>query len=97
MVIPKTRMKYFDFIKHRRCTEVKDKNDKKICEGNIIKDEKTGMKYIISFGFFNTMDTCGFGFWKKLINGFKNKAMTSDCSTEIIIGNIYENPELLNS
>ena len=88
---------YFDFIKHRRCTEVKDKNDKKICEGDIVEDLKTGMKYIISFGFFNTRHTGGHGFWKKPINGSINKAMTSDCSTEIIIGNTYETPELLNS
>ena len=88
---------YFDFIKHRRCTEVKDKNDKKIYEDDIIEDEKTGMKYIISFGFFNTRHTGGFGFWKKPINGSTSKVMTSDCSTEIIIGNIYENAGLLNS
>lgn len=65
-------------------TGLKDKNGKEIYEGDIIR-EKWGGK-----GNKNVMKWMGNGFWLERENG--EKYLPNDME---IIGNIYENPDLL--
>lgn len=88
-------LKYFDnkpFL-IMQCSGVKDKNDKLIYEGDIVKISPSGFfdnnrdvfcikftdGYRLAYQDWQTLDTIG---------GFSNKLFE-------IIGNIYENPELL--
>ena len=80
-------------------TSLKDKNDKKIYEGDILDvccgsitgikwiDKPYAVKYIANLG-FNTPRFC----WTK--DGENDMDSTHWC---IIIGNIFENPELLEA
>jgi uncharacterized phage protein (TIGR01671 family) len=75
-------------------TGLHDKNGKEIYEGDIVKFENIKAKIIYGF--------CGFEF--EWIDGYTDKIRL--CKTEPlfknvslifeVIGNIYENPELLN-
>jgi hypothetical protein len=67
-------------------TGLKDKNGKKIFEGDIVKIDYNTMKY----GIIEFIDH---GFWIK--NGFGDHIMPYFQSMEIV-GNIYENKEFLN-
>lgn len=81
----------FDFKNLIQCTGLKDKNGKLIFEGDIVKDCD-----INSFGIFEiTYDTFfgGFYFQDKEGNTF-DLGYPIHCNCEVI-GNIYENPELL--
>lgn len=77
-----------------QCTGLKDKNGKLIYEGDIIELTrsrnygwcKRGRRLVVSW---NTFNCCGFGFGAI---GNLTKKCADNC---IVIGNIHENPELL--
>jgi uncharacterized phage protein (TIGR01671 family) len=71
----------WDGLDVQQFTGVKDKNEKEIWEGDIIKTPrgKTTIKY--SYTYFSPLDDSGeYGWFASLVE---------------VIGNIYENPELL--
>jgi uncharacterized phage protein (TIGR01671 family) len=79
-------------------TELKDKNEKEIYEGDIIT--KYGIPTIVMFGIYDNyshdpeMLVEGNGFYLQHINSNEISKFVYMGSEEII-GNIYENPELL--
>lgn len=90
-------------------TGLVDRNGKEIYEGDILLSQGQNKEFIQVVEFHNTDKTCGRG-WVgvnhvqiELINGEEIKNKISDrfsyfsfpCSCEII-GNIHDNPELLN-
>ncbi len=75
-------------------TGLKDKNNKEICEGNIVrffKDEILCVKWIKDEACFYALSK--YGIENKIMVGAKiNKTSVKNME---VIGNIYENPELL--
>lgn len=75
-----------------QCTGLKDKNDKEIYEGDIIKG-----KYWLSgkyYRFIGEIEYVGSGFRAKGVKQYKGIASEFNPTFEVI-GNVYENPELL--
>lgn len=70
-------------IKLMQYTGLKDKNEKEIYEGDIIKT-RNGIGVVIWLSEFDGYDITG---W---VCGFRNQNIPSE-----VIGNIYENPELI--
>lgn len=68
-------------------TGLKDRNGKEIYEGDILKEN-------LSFGGHKSVEYIGNGFWCKNENG--DRSMPTEEYREVI-GNIYENPELVKS
>jgi len=83
------RMLYTDFI---------SKNGKQICEGDIITTEFDCGPYVVKFGIIDIEDDesyerhtiCGF-----YLEGGGTREHMDDMRKSKVIGNIYENPELL--
>ncbi len=74
-------------------TSLNDENGKEIYEGDIIHGENT-YKYIV---FYNESEC---GFYLRKIGNFQEETLNYDCIADYgfeIIGNIYENPELLEN
>ena len=88
-------------------TGIVDKNGKEIFEGDILRDYTSSGKLIhmseVCFGdTFQFMEEGYYGWYLKLIkSGFNTPAkacqLNSSCRMSEVIGNIYENPELIPS
>jgi uncharacterized phage protein (TIGR01671 family) len=101
---PEGCMTYFDIHKGigdcdviMQCTGLKDKNDKLIYEGDIVSflDEK-GSKQI------GQVNWCEFAYYAEAIDGDEEGNQDIELHPDYlqgieIIGNIYENPELLTN
>ena len=70
------------FIKLMQYTGIKDKNGKEIYEGDIVLQTVSNKKFIVKYDY----DWCGFSPFISCYQGYK---------VYKVIGNIYENPELL--
>lgn len=89
-----------DDVELKQCTGLKDKNDQLIFEGDIVKNKiaigvvkfgnpdlfKDSMCSMFYWEMIKQLDSCEFCFEDDIFTEFK------DCE---IIGNIYENPELI--
>ena len=88
-------------------TGLKDKNGKRIFEGDIVKNEWCFIKgnSIVRFGEYKSLDSsnnyqCGhLGFYLEHISDFNKRTVRKDimyfANKCEIIGNIFDNPELL--
>jgi uncharacterized phage protein (TIGR01671 family) len=80
-------------------TGLKDKHGKEIFEGDIIKDDDWGFSpspVIISVEFVADEERMMCGFYMKEKEGYFNSTVAGWQKEKIeVIGNIYENPELL--
>lgn len=74
-------------------TGLKDKNGKEIYEGDIIRIERLG-DYTNSMKTFIVKVEWLFNGWYYLVNGL-DFPLIEGCETLEVIGNIYENPEIL--
>lgn len=81
-------------------TGKKDKNDKEICEGDILKSYNN-RKWEVKFGeYLSENNGGGNGFYLSEINSLAGKFIAPFANPKTpdeIIGNIYENPELIRS
>lgn len=86
-----------------QCTGLKDKNGKLIYEGDILYNLFSNYKYVVNFGKFTLNYTKPFsvnitGFYITYKENIKNEIdslQMLDLNNIEVIGNIYENPELL--
>ncbi|NLZ46198.1 MAG: hypothetical protein GX896_05850 [Clostridiales bacterium] len=96
----------FDDVELMQCTGVTDKNGKLIYEGDIFKNPLGAGCGIVKYGIYRQLDKsrdyqnvdCGFYvFWN--VN-FSFNTLRTDLNfwaSKKVIGNIYENPELVQS
>ena len=76
-------------------TGVNDMNGKEIYEGDILHGVKNKAKYVVKFGEYSYVEWhCGF-YLDRDNNGKLNEGMGHTNENLEVIGNIYENPELL--
>lgn len=79
-------------------TGLTDKNGKEIYEGDKLRDTLTGMTYVVKFGFCKKFAYNGWYVENEAQNYFTS--LNGDYSTILnsqieVVGNIYENPDLL--
>jgi uncharacterized phage protein (TIGR01671 family) len=97
--------KYENHIPVMQFTGLKDKNDKEIYEGDILKGRYFGKKcfWIIQKGNHRDNENVYFTMWPYVIsdpyrmeyNGFRIESK-GETTFEYIVGSIYENPDILN-
>ena len=90
-----TKIKFISNEIIMQCTSLKDKNDKLIYEGDIVLSENDNNKYVISWdnGCFTFRKiNCKLHFVGAIKAEFRADIGGDDYT---IIGNIYENPELI--
>ena len=81
-------------------TDLKDKNGVEMCEGDILGVPNPTIKYVIKFGEYHyniDYDTCenGVGFYMETVGNEEEKRCLENINYIRVIGNMYENPELL--
>jgi uncharacterized phage protein (TIGR01671 family) len=69
-------------------TGLKDKNDKEICEGDIVRDYDEGYLYKVIYNDYDAQ----FQFYDPVDDNYYSN---NDLAEHEIIGNIHETPELL--
>jgi len=107
-VIPTKLFEGHDIIKLMQYTGLKDKNGIEVYEGDILGEENDdSVKDVVKFGYMKKVNDswgiayCSTGFYieypDKTTNLIHDLEDTYGCRTSehIVIGNIYENPELL--
>lgn len=79
----------FDEIKLMQSTGLKDKNGKEIFEGDILTSQNYPVKGVVEF-------RTDLGLWVHYLKGYNYfEYLGNVAGSKEIIGNIYENPELL--
>ena len=71
-----------------------DKNGRRIFEGDIVKDSDT--LFVVEFGESEFLEYSGWG-WILKSNKSAFQISPADCKVIEVIGNIYDNPELLEN
>lgn len=85
-IIDQTNLEFDEKMIVMQCTGLKDKNNKWIYEGDIVKD-------INIPSYFCIVEWIKGGFYLK--STVSNSFLLFDTTQQEVIGNIYENPELL--
>ena len=86
-------------LKLMQYTGLKDKNGKEIYEGDILQDTLTKIIYAVKFG---NCKKYAFNGWYVENEYYDSRPINGDYDTNVnskieVIGNIYENPELLTT
>jgi uncharacterized phage protein (TIGR01671 family) len=93
--------RYNDFVL-MQWVGLKDKKKKDVYEGDIVYAEANGVRYIVKFGEYvsehaeNDNDT-EWGFYVERIHGKSTESISEANLWLEVIGNIFENPELIKT
>jgi hypothetical protein len=90
-----------DDVEIMQFTGLKDRNGKEIYEGDIVFAPLNKKKYVIGIGFYGDDEGSAgefshYGVFGKTMGGYSEEMGSAGLYVEVI-GNIYENPELLEA